>query len=351
MNFREEWFLRLQDAEQKLGLSDGFKFLYTPWSTIESAQVAFLSLNPGVPPDEAELRVISDERGNSYEIERETTRSPITAQFLALAKLINLPPASILTGVAAPFRTNHWEDLSTIQSITALELGREFWSKPLLRSDLRLILAVSAEAAALAVDLTNATFELELPAYWGTMSLRRYRTPDGRAIIHLPHLSRFQLLSRPASRAAIAQILGYTNEALFEDPALRLERKTAPSDGVANEISSETRAAIAALPAAVAAFFHMLCDHPDYGCKALTMQMTVQFRGEKVGGLNRRISEWYVSKLFVGNHGGAKPLTQRGFKHIKKGNTHEYWAFSGSNSLEAFEQAMVEMTGVPLRSI
>lgn len=106
--------------------------------------------------------------------------------------------------------------------------------------------------------------------------------------------------------------------------------------------------AINELPAPVAALFRDLREHPDYDCAALRMQMTVHFRGEKVGGLNRRISQWYVSKVFVRNHGGAGPLERRGFRHIVKDERHNYWAMSGAGSLEAFREAIGDMTGVAI---
>lgn len=104
--------------------------------------------------------------------------------------------------------------------------------------------------------------------------------------------------------------------------------------------------AINALPPTVADFFRDLRDHADYSCAALTMQMTIHFRGSKVGGLNRTISEWYVSKVFVRDFGGATPLENRGFRRIVKNETHEYWALSGPDAMLSFREAISEMTGV-----
>lgn len=81
---REDWDQELRRLESELCFNEGFKPLYCPWSTLETGRVAFLSLNPGRAPDDAEMRVVSDERGNSYEVERETTKSPLTDQFLKL---------------------------------------------------------------------------------------------------------------------------------------------------------------------------------------------------------------------------------------------------------------------------
>lgn len=346
---RGQWFDELSITERNLGLSQGFKFLYCPWITRETARIAFLSLKPGIAPHGADLRVVSDERGNSYEVERHTTRSPITSQFLALAEMLGSPPAEILTGVATPFRAASWAELNPQQAETAISIGRRFWRKPLARSELELIVAVSAEAAEIAVELTSAKPELEMSAEWGELLLRRYRTPKGQVIVHLPHLSRFKLLSRPASRKAVAQILGLDelNDKLQDIRLLQGEEsyKTKRS----TETATNTRDAIRKLPRPVGEFFTALLSHPDFDCHALTMQMTVSFRGQKVGGLNRKISEWYFSKVFVANCNGNDTLGRCGFRYIVKSDTHQYWSKSGRESLGAFEFALSEMTEVSIR--
>ena len=203
----DEWMALLTKAETALGFAQGFKPLYSPWSALQSGTVAFLSLNPGRAPDRADLRMVSDERGNSYLAERLVTRSPLSAQFLQLCDLIGLAPAQVITGVAAPFRSGNWADLTPEQKQGSLEIGQRFWSGPLARPALRLIFACSAEATRLAISLTGARLKDEISAAWGNICLRRYVAPDGRVVVQLPHLSRFRLLGRPASEAAIRALI------------------------------------------------------------------------------------------------------------------------------------------------
>ena len=75
---RKQWQDMLVRKERETGLTEGFKFVYGPWSTLFGPEVAFISRMPGPAPDGADLRTVSDERGNSYVVERETTKSPIT---------------------------------------------------------------------------------------------------------------------------------------------------------------------------------------------------------------------------------------------------------------------------------
>ncbi|EYD74062.1 hypothetical protein Rumeso_04433 [Rubellimicrobium mesophilum DSM 19309] len=340
---REAWRRRLAAEEQRLNLSQGLKFVYGPWSTLDTGHVAFLSLKPGTAPPGADLRAVSDERGNSYEVERTTTGSPITGQFLALTELLGVRPREVLTGVVTPFRAVAWGNLTVRQKDGALALGREFWAGPLARPDLRLIVAVSQEAADLIITLTGATAESEISAGWGHLCLRRYRTCDGRAIVHLPHLSRFRLLSRAASRDALALAFG---EAAAEAPPAVPSTGTSPRLDLISALDSAD--ALASLPLEARRVFDTLFGSPDYAVGVLTQQVVVHFRGQKVGGLNRRLMEWYVSKLFVAAHGGPAPLERRGFQVRDVAKGHRYWARKGAGSASAFVAAVEEMSGVKL---
>ncbi|MEI4470244.1 hypothetical protein [Frigidibacter sp. MR17.24] len=98
--------------------------------------------------------------------------------------------------------------------------------------------------------------------------------------------------------------------------------------------------AVSALPAPAAAVFRELDMHPDFDCAALRMQMTVRRRGEKVGGLNRRTGEWYLSKVYVANHDAAKLAERHGFALLLKRPDHFYWGRSGPDASDAFLSAV-----------
>lgn len=205
---RDEWQAALSGVEARLGLTSGFKFVYGPWASLNSARIAFLSLNPGVPPDGADLRTVSDERGNSYVVEQATTRSPITDQYLRLARLLGVDPSAVLAGVVIPFRSARVADLTAQQHAAGLALAAKFWRGPLSRGDLQTIVTSGREAGDFVIGLLGARPEAVLPSGWGGISLRRLRTDDGRAIVQLPHLSRFKLLSRPECLEPLRAVFG-----------------------------------------------------------------------------------------------------------------------------------------------
>ncbi|MBP9048869.1 MAG: hypothetical protein WAT35_15135 [Tabrizicola sp.] len=346
---RDGWQQLLTAEETKLQFSQGFKFLYGPWSSRAGLEVAFLSLNPGRAPPFAELRTVSDERGNSYLIEASTTVSPLTQQFLTFAARVASPPEAILTGVVAPFRTDDWKGASLAQRRAMLSLGRSFWREPLIDARLRLIVAVSDEAAALAVELTGAKFDGKRPAGWGDLVIRRYRLPNGGVIAHLPHLSRFRLFGRPQSEDALDWALEKPSS-----PQSTTITRTRPVMPLAAAIVANGSPAVddlskeRSLPAAEKAMLLRIRGSRGYFVKVLEMQSVVFLDGAKVGGLNRKLVEWYVSKLFVAKCGGPAPLERRGFHRIDKGE-HVYWAAKGPGAAESFAAAVTEMTGCPIQ--
>jgi hypothetical protein len=202
----ETWDSRLAEVASIHGFSDGYKILYVPWATLGTSNTVFLSLNPGRPPRGADLSTLSDERGNSYEVERKVTASPITAQYLALAEMIG-QPKQILTGTVAPFRSGRWKTLSLAKRSAALAIGREFWRQAFALKRPKTVIACCPEAAKVATDILGAKAELAINSGWGDTLLRRNRAADGAMVVQIPHLSTYKLLSRPECFGPLRRIL------------------------------------------------------------------------------------------------------------------------------------------------
>ncbi|MFG6585384.1 hypothetical protein [Sulfitobacter sp. 1A12779] len=201
------WSDRLKQTEATHGFDQGYKLLYSPWRTLGDSDLTFLSLNPGRAPNDAELRVVSDERGNSYQVERATTQSPITDQFLKMCEFLQVDPLRVLTGVVAPFRSTSWDGLSRAQRSAALDVGKAFWTEALEMPNRRgPIVVCSNQAARTTVEILNAQHEVSFPAGWGNIRVHRFKGENGQIVVHLPHLSRFRLFGRAPSEEALRQV-------------------------------------------------------------------------------------------------------------------------------------------------
>ena len=139
----------IKSVETEYGFTEGYELLSCPWNTIGTTETAFISLNPGKPPDVKELRYVSNEQGNSYEVDRFITKSPI----------------------------------------------RQFWSEA-LDDKIKLIIVLGDVTKTMIVDLKNARLDYEVAAKWQNTKNRRFITSTGTKIIQLPHLSTFKLFSR-----------------------------------------------------------------------------------------------------------------------------------------------------------
>ena len=201
---RTNWDNKLRKIEAAYRFKRGYKLLYCPWETLDRHKLVFLSLNPGARTPHGSdpiEQAISDERGNSYEVEQFNSRSPISDQFLRLCDFMAVAPAEVLTGVVAPFRSASWDALTVRQRDASMELGRRFWDRALRLSPRDAgIIVCSKKASNLVVSLLGAILEKELGTGWGHYRIRRYRTSAGRLIVSLPHLSRFKLFGRAKSK-------------------------------------------------------------------------------------------------------------------------------------------------------
>ncbi|MAR94809.1 MAG: hypothetical protein CMD46_00350 [Gammaproteobacteria bacterium] len=187
-------------AESKYNFKQGYKLLYVPWKTIDLAKITFISLNPGEPPEDADLRVISDENGNSYEEEVEVTKSPLTHQFLRLTNFMNVAPTSILTGAFCPFRGEKWEHFSREQKEIGFEIGKKFWYPAIRKKEMKIIITLGHGKELLntftmpIVKELNAKKVKEIVIGNNWCKLRRFEK-GSKTIIQLPHLSQFKIFT------------------------------------------------------------------------------------------------------------------------------------------------------------
>ena len=205
---RDKWQAHLLELESRYGYADGFKLLYCPWSTLfEGCEVAFLSMNPGGRmPDGADPRTVSDEHGNSYRIERDTTKSAITEQYLQLCELMRVSADRVLCGVLAPYRTKEWNPSRDSRN---LAIGRAFWEAAFrVQSSLKVVVCSGKPVENVLIEMLGGKLDRSVAAKWGNSRIRKYHVADPPcSLVALPHLSRFKLLSNLASRGQVASVL------------------------------------------------------------------------------------------------------------------------------------------------
>lgn len=209
MHSRIFWETKVRREAQEHGFNQGFQLLYCPWSTLDSADTVFLSLNPGKPPEKKDQECIEDRRGNTYEVERNSTKSPLTGQFIALCKFLGKFPSDVLTGVATPYRSNNWRELNRAQRHESLAVGEAFWREALPHRPRRLIIACSSIARDMVYDIYDVAPQDRprgILSGWGNTRLRRYDCRNGPTIVALPHLSRFTLVGKKECETALCQI-------------------------------------------------------------------------------------------------------------------------------------------------
>ena len=174
---KQRWETQICEAESTHSFTMGYKLLCCPWKTLNTATHAFISLSPGAAtPFDAELKCLSEERGNSYFIEKHTTKSPITEQFILLSELIGVSPNAILTGYAHPFRTREWNDNSAKQKEVGLQIGLDFWDAALHDGKVETVIISGSDVTRYFTSRLEASLEKEVPSGWGQTSLKTYKT-------------------------------------------------------------------------------------------------------------------------------------------------------------------------------
>ena len=174
-------------------------------NTIEKSRIAFISLNPGRTNKPENLEKLEELSGNSYEVEMQTSVSPLTQQFLDLAELLGEKPINILTGAYVPFRSNNWQELNKNQKQLALKFSRYFWANAL--SNVELIVSCGHTVTKGLASSLDMTLHGEISSGWGNIKLRSFTNTQDQWLLGLPHLSTYKLMSRQSCKRAVATMI------------------------------------------------------------------------------------------------------------------------------------------------
>jgi hypothetical protein len=221
---------------QRLGHTLGWRFLYSPASTLASStRLAFVGQNPG--DNQYYDPIVSSEKGNAYHVEGWWGARQDGVLLTQVRRLYDALAVSIggttgeelmdhtLTLNLCPFRSPGWERLP--RRAESIEFSKRLWSSildivepPVIVCNGKVVLE-NLELVFLARRAALRRRESR-PIAWGTYeyTVARYTTKRGSDVtmVGFPNLSRFAIFGRPASRQATAEIIDVISAALRRAP-------------------------------------------------------------------------------------------------------------------------------------
>lgn len=210
--FVKELRARIKAAYEVSGNALGWRFLASPEDTLRTAEVAFLGLNPGGREAPQEHPTFCVAQGSAYSDEiwagYPVGQHPLQKQVLALFQTLDVEPNRVLAGNLVPFRSPNWKSLKNRNE--ALRFGKALWVDVFERVRPKLVIGMGAEANRALCDLLKVRDLKSVQVNWGRVSARKGEFHDGGRFVGLPHLSRFQIMTREASARAIRDLFGAT---------------------------------------------------------------------------------------------------------------------------------------------
>jgi hypothetical protein len=182
-----------------------WRLLYSPRRVLSGARVAFIGLNPGgrfVDPTHGKF---SCEAGSAYRrsVENWGPSSALQDQVIALFNRLGVVPEDVLAGNLVPFRSPSENSLAGAAEATAF--GKNLWKEILGKVSPSIIVTMGVPANREVANLLRVREVKAIAIGWGNLTASRARFAGG-TWIGLPHLSRFTIMNRPASKEALDEL-------------------------------------------------------------------------------------------------------------------------------------------------
>lgn len=183
----------------------GWRLLYSHHSVLDSADLAFIGLNPGggrAEPDHPTFArpenssAYLDERWKGYPAGDE----PLQRQVQSLFAYLGVAAPSVLAGNLVPFRSPSWDTLKDQRR--ALAFGLHLWRQILNRARPSLVIAMGKDTSARLRELLGVRDVASIPIGWGNVAALKGRFGSSY-FVGLPHLSRFRIFGRVSSAPAV----------------------------------------------------------------------------------------------------------------------------------------------------
>lgn len=122
---------------------------------------------------------------------------------LTLFRRLNVSPEEVLAGNLVPFRSPSEATLEDAPG--AIAFGKTLWAEILTTARPSVVVSMGVTANREVARLLGVKDVKSYPVGWGNYTASRGRFSDG-AWIGLPHLSRFAIMKRTPSQAALAEL-------------------------------------------------------------------------------------------------------------------------------------------------
>lgn len=207
----EQLLLEIQRAYPTCGNHQGWRLLYSPVKVIQKASVALIGLNPGgseQPDSHSEFAMpvgMSAYRDEVWKPNYKAGQEPLQRQILALFNRLNVQPQDVLAGNLVPWRSPSWSTLN--RRAEALEFGIRVWKEILLSANPTTIVAIGNETGLHLAALLGIASMTKVPVGWGSVC-GSFGSNDKQRLVCLPHLSRFQIITKAESQEALVMLFG-----------------------------------------------------------------------------------------------------------------------------------------------
>ena len=223
----------IEDQAQRLEHKLGWRFLTSPLATLsKTTELALVTLNPGGRQARSEHPRETNESGSCYRVESWRGQAPgksplqqqVRALFAMLASVRGLESGgdalldACLSGQFVPFRSPTWSTLANPRE--SLEVATTLWTGVFRYLDPKLTITIDLRTFRAMCYILNRKWGTEAfaehhPTGWGRVQaeLLLWDSASGkRALLRLPHLSRFRLFGRDASRSHMEDLLRRATE-------------------------------------------------------------------------------------------------------------------------------------------
>ena len=194
---------RIESAYQKSGNDCGWRFLSSPAATLDSAKIALIDQTPGGDHQPADHGEFAMREGSAYELESWDGYPPGESRLQRQIRglLLGVECSEVLAGHFVPFRAPNWESLKNPEY--ASRVGKSLWTDIFDRTRPELVVTMGNKARDAIVGILDVRSVDKIP--WGNVKAWR-GVFDGGRFVHLPHLSRYKIIYRKESAAALKRL-------------------------------------------------------------------------------------------------------------------------------------------------